>query len=89
MTTTEEPLAAEVPIVEAPTEYNRREWKEVTAAFDELTEAIEGMKVPVENTDGDFIIQDEIMLGHETKGIVRFKNFKTPNSQSCYLYTIY
>ena len=56
----EVPLVAEIPLVEAPTEYNRREYKEVREAFEELSEAIDGMTVPVENTDGDFVMENEV-----------------------------
>ena len=33
-------------------------WQEVSSAFDELREAIDGLKIPVDNTDGDFIIEE-------------------------------
>ena len=59
----------EAPLVEAPTEYNRREWKIVKEAFDDLSDAIEGMKIPVENADGDFIIEQE------TEGILNIVLF--------------
>ena len=49
--------------MEAPTEFNTPEWPEIHSAFIELSEDIDGMKVTIDNTDGDFFI------GHETEGI--------------------
>ena len=33
-------------------------WQELQSAFEELEETIDGLTIPVENTDGDFIIEE-------------------------------
>ena len=50
-TTNSNQLVLEAPLVEAPTEFNRREWPEIQEAFEELSEAIEGMKIPIDNVE--------------------------------------
>ena len=55
-TTNSNQQVLEAPLVEAPTEFNRREWPEIQEAFEELSEAIDGLKVPIDDVEIEGIL---------------------------------